>query len=721
MLKFFVRVLARILYRVEVRGTPALSAKTLIIGNHQGFLDAPILWTILPANTVWVVHSQVVQNWLFRIVLKTVEHIIVDTANPFALKNTIAVIESGRPVLIMPEGRITVTGAMMKVYDGPAFVAAKTGATLAPFIIDGAVRAKGFTRMRGDYPLAWFPKITVTFFPEAKIEMPDAPTGKLRRRKAGQEMRRLLSRCLALTRPKRTLHAAFLDAVELHGRGRHMVEDAGGADLTYGGLVKASLALGRLVSKFTAEDEVAGVLMPNAAATLSLLLGMIGVRRIPAMLNFTSGTDGVQSALIAARIKTVFTSRAFLEKAKLTHVVEKLQGVRIVFLEDLRPLFTLGYKLWLMLYALHFPRAVTVASRPEDPAVVLFTSGSEGKPKGVVLSHSSILSDIEQCLAVVDVSPADKIFSAMPVFHSFGLMSGFILPVVSGMRVFLYPSPLHYSIVPELFYDRDATILFATPTFLRNYAKRAHPYDFRKVRIMLAGAEKLTDEVREIYMEKFGVRVLEGYGATECAPVISLNTPMASKSGTVGELLPLMEARLEPVEGIDEGGILHVRGPNVMMGYWREAAPRVLEPPKSVFGEGWYSTGDLAAIDDDGLIRLLGRMQRFAKIAGEMVSLEVVERIAEAASPSAVHAAVIRPDPGRGEMVVLCTQDANLKRDQLQHAARAMGAGELSVPRRVVHVEKIPLLGSGKKDYTTLTRMVEERAAQASLAAGLPG
>jgi acyl-[acyl-carrier-protein]-phospholipid O-acyltransferase/long-chain-fatty-acid--[acyl-carrier-protein] ligase len=708
MLKLFIRLLTRILYRVEVRGTPAINSKTLIVGNHQGFLDAPILWTILPANTVWVVHSQVLQNWLFRMVLKTVDHIVVDTGNPFALKKTIAAIESGRPVIIMPEGRITVTGAMMKVYDGPAFVAAKTGATLAPFIIDGAARAKGFTRMTGDFPLAWFPKITITFFPRAGIPMPDAPTGKLRRRKAGQEMRRLLSRCLVLARPKRTLHEAFLDAVKLHGRGRRMVEDAGGADQTYGAMVKASLALGRLVSKFTAENEVVGVLMPNAAATLSLLLGMLGVRRVPAMLNFTSGSEGVQSALAAAGIKTVLTSRAFLEKGKLTQVVEKLRDVRIVFLEDLRPLLTLGDKLWLMLYAIHFPRAATLAGKPDEPAVVLFTSGSEGKPKGVVLSHWSILSDIEQCLAVVDVSPADKIFSAMPVFHSFGLSIGFMLPVISGMRVFLYPSPLHSSIVPELFYDRDATVLFATPTFLKNYARRAHPYDFRKVRLLLAGAEKLTDEVRNVYMESFGVRILEGYGATECAPVISINTPMACKSGTVGELLPLMEARLEPVEGIEEGGILHVRGPNVMLGYWREAAPCVLEQPRSVFGEGWYSTGDLATIDDDGMVRLLGRMKRFAKIAGEMVSLEVVERIAETASPAAVHAAVIRPDPGRGEMVVLCTQDPNLKRDALQHAARAMGVGEFSVPRRVVYVEKIPLLGTGKKDYPAMTRMVAE-------------
>lgn len=712
MLKLLIRGLLRLLYRVEVHGALPQAAKTLIVGNHQSFLDAPIMWSILPDDTLWVVHSQVMKQLAFRLLVRVTDHIVIDTTNPFALKSTVDVIEAGRKVIIFPEGRVTVTGSLMKIYDGPAFIAAKTGATVAPFILDGAVRAKGFSRMEGDYPLALFPKIKVTFFPGEVIPMPEAPSGKLRRRKAGEAMQRLLQRCLALSKPKRSLHEAFLEAIELHGRGRHMVEDAGGADLTYGGVLKGSLALGRLVSKITAENEVVGVLMPNAAATLCLALGLFGVRRIPAMLNFTAGVDGMQSALRAAKVKTILTSRQFLEKGKLTAVVEKLQGVNVVFLEDLRAKLTLGDKLWLILYALPFPRAATKISKPDEPAVVLFTSGSEGKPKGVVLSHWAILSDIEQVFSIIDVSRADKILSAMPVFHSFGLTAGFMLPVVSGIRLFLYPSPLHYSIVPELFYDRDATVMFATPTFLKHYAKRAHPYDFRKVKMLLGGAEKLTDEIRNTYMDKFGVRVLEGYGATECAPVIAVNTAMRYKAGTVGEILPLMEWKLEKVPGIEEGGLLHVKGPNVMLGYWRESNPCVLEPPQSVFGPGWYATGDLAVVDDDGFLQLRGRVKRFAKVAGEMISLEVVEKIAETASPKHIHGAVNRPDPGRGEMIVLCTQDKDLKRDQLQAAARELGAPELAIPRRIVYIDKIPLLGTGKKDYPKLTQLVEAQLEQ---------
>jgi acyl-[acyl-carrier-protein]-phospholipid O-acyltransferase/long-chain-fatty-acid--[acyl-carrier-protein] ligase len=712
MFNILIRGLLKLLYRLDVRGSLPSATKTLVVANHQSFLDAAILFACLPANALWVVQTQVLQQALFRVLLKRVDHIVIDTTNPFALKSTVEVIESGRPVVIFPEGRVTVTGTLMKVYDGPALIAAKTACTVAPIIIDGAVRAKGFSRMSGDFPLALFPKIHVTFCPGTTIPMPEGASGKIRRRKAGEEMRRLLQRCWFEARPRRSLHEAFLDAVKTYGRSRLTVEDATGAEQTYGDVLKGSLALGRLASKLTAENEVVGVLMPNAAATLSLTLGLFGVRRIPAMLNFTAGVDGLQSAIKAAQIKTILTSRAFLEKGKLTHLVEKLQGVQVVCLEDLRQRFTLADKLWLILYALRNPRAATLGSAPEDPAVVLFTSGSEGKPKGVVLSHSSILANVEQALIAVDASPADKILSAMPVFHSFGLTVGFMLPIISGIHVFLYPSPLHYSIVPELFYDRNATIMFATPTFLKNYAKRAHPYDFRKARLLLAGAEKLSADVRDLYINKFGVRLLEGYGATECSPVIAVNSAMRCKEGTVGELLPGMEYRLEPVPGIDEGGLLHLKGPNLMLGYWRESNPRVLERPSSIFGEGWYSTGDLALVDEDGFLKLLGRVKRFAKVAGEMVSLEVVEKIADTASPASVHAAIIRPDAGRGEMIVLCTQDPNLKREQLLHAARELGAPELAIPRRILLIEKIPLLGTGKKNYPKLTQMVEARIAQ---------
>lgn len=667
---------------------------------------------MLSGEALWVVHSQVMQSRLLRFLLRAVDYVVIDTARPMAMKNVIEVIENGRPVVIFPEGRVTVTGTMMKIYDGPAFLAAKSAATIAPVWIDGAVNARGFSRMGRGFPLLWFPKIRLTVLPPAFIPMPEARSGKLRRRKAGEEMRRLMQRARVAARRRRTIPEAFLDAMELCGRSWHMVEDAGGAVWNYGGILKAALALGRLAAKLTKPDENVGVLMPNAAATLGLFLGLQWFRRVPAMLNFTAGAEGLQSALTAARVRVVLTSRAFVERARLGPVIEKLASCEIRYLEDLRPMLTLGDKLWLLLWALRRPRAMLLPGKPDNPAAILFTSGSEGKPKGVVLSHDSILANIEQGLTAFDVSPMDKMLSAMPVFHSFGLTANMVLPVVNGIPLFLYPSPLHYSMIPEIVYDRDCTVLFGTNTFLKHYGTRAHAYDFRRVKIAVGGAEKVTDEVRMLWFEKFGVRVMEGYGATECSPIIAVNGPMRCKFGSVGELLPGMESRLEPVEGVTEGGLLHVRGPNLMLGYLRDSAPGVLEPPSSIYGEGWYATGDIAVIDEEGFVTLQGRMKRFAKVAGEMVSLEVVEKIAEAASPASVHASVSRPDSSRGEMIVLVTQDSALKREHLQQAARQLGAPELAIPRRVIYTQKVPLLGSGKKDYPAVSRLVESELEQ---------
>lgn len=712
MLRPIIRFLLNTLYRLRVEGAPPQADKILYVANHQSFLDAALLWATLPDSPLWVVHTQVLRQPTFRALLNRVDHVVLDTVRPMAMKFIVETIESGRPVVIFPEGRVTVTGVLMKIYDGPAFLAAKSGATIAPVWIDGAVHARGFSRMKWPFPLRLFPRIRLVFHPGQTIPMPDAPTGKLRRRKASEEMRRLMQRLMLDSFPPSTVHQQFLRAVELHDRGRIMVEDASGTEMTYGLLLRASLALGRLVSRLTDEHENVGVLMPNAAGTLALYFGLLGIRRTPAFINFTAGADGVQSACKAARIRTILTSRAFIERAKLQPLIDQLAGVKIVLLEDLRAQLTLADKLWLILFALRAPRRATLQSKPEDPAAILFTSGSEGKPKGVVLSNRAMLANVRQCLSVVDVGPADRFMSAMPVFHSFGLTAGFLLPILNGIPAFLYPSPLHYAVVPEMFYDRDCTVMFATPTFLKNYARRAHPYDLRKVRFLMAGAEKLTAEIRDLYNEKFGARVLEGYGATECSPVIAVNTPMRAKSGTVGELLPGMEYRFEAVPGIDDAGLLHVRGPNVMSGYVRDSNPGVLEPPSSIFGEGWYSTGDLATIDEDGFLVLKGRVKRFAKVAGEMVSLEVVEKLAESASPASVHAAISRPDPARGEMIVLLTQDAELRREHLQQSARDLGAPELAIPRRVLAIAKIPLLGNGKKDYPTIQKLAEDLLAR---------
>lgn len=708
LIKAILRSLASVLFRVSVSGSlPKEQSRLLIVANHESFLDGLLLGLFLPLDPVFVVHTGVVRNPAFRLLLALVDYLAVDPTSPMAMKKVIRLIEGGRPVVIFPEGRITTTGSLMKTYDGPAFVAAKTGATILPVRIDGAARTY-FSRLAAHVPRKLFPRISLSILPTTLIPMPEAATARLRRRKAGEAMRRLMQEMIFATRPEQTLFGALLDASDIHGRNRRQIEDLKQIEYSYRDLIKMALALGRLASKESQPGERVGLLLPNLAPTLGLIFGLSAHRRTAAMLNYTAGVDGMQAACTAAQVRTIITSRSFVEQAKLGDKLAALQSVHLLYLEDLRETIRLGDKLWLMLWALPFPRAALPAGSPEDAAVVMFTSGSEGKPKGVVLSHRALLANIAQIRAVVDFSTDDKILNALPLFHSFGLTAGGLLPVLTGAKVFLYPSPLHYRVIPELAYDRNCTVLLGTSTFLGNYAKFAHPYDFYRLRYVIAGAEKLATPVRDLWFEKFGIRIFEGYGATETAPVLAVNTPMAFRSGTVGQFLPGMQHQLIPVPGIPNGGMLHVKGPNLMSGYLRFEKPGVLQPPASPAGEGWYETGDVVEIDEDGFVKIVGRVKRFAKVAGEMVSLEAVEKLAAVASPGAAHAASTQPDPARGETILLFTTDTQLARERLQNAARDGGWPEIAVPRRIIPVEALPLLGTGKIDYVTLKQWAEK-------------
>ncbi len=500
-----------------------------------------------------------------------------------------------------------------------------------------------------------------------------------------------------------TLFSALTAAVARFGRhGRGQWEDMKPARYSYGDLLKITLALGRLCQKVTQPGEHVGVLMPNMTATVGLLIGLSAYGRVPCMMNYTAGTDGMQNACHAAGIKTIITSREFLKKANIESEVSALDQVSVIFLEDLRPRFSLADKLWLMGFALWFPERAVPRGDPEAPAVVLFTSGSEGKAKGVVLSHRALLANVAQILASVRIDRNDAIFNCLPIFHSLGLTAGTLLPMVSGARLMLYVSPLHFKVIPELLREKGSTILFGTSTFLHHYAQHGRPEDFRNLRFVVAGAEKLAEPVRKVWQEQFGIEIMEGYGATEAAPVISVNLPDAKCQGSVGRLLPGIEARVIPVPGINEGGELHVRGPNIMSGYYRYDAPRRLEPPHSAAGAGWHNTGDVVNVDAQGYVHIAGRLKRFAKVAGEMISLEVVENIARAVSAEAMHAATCVADVSRGESIILFTTDSDLTREQLTSAARGMGYPEIAVPRKIKVVESLPLLGTGKVDYMAL-------------------
>ena len=715
-----------LVYRVDVEGISnyeAAGKRVLIVPNHQSYLDALLIAAYVPDSLTFAVNTHVSQRNFIKFFLALAETFPVDPTKPLAMRSLIDCVKQDRRVVIFPEGRITVTGSLMKVYEGPGMVADKSGATLLPVRIDGA-QFSTFSRLRGKVHIRWFPKIRVQFMEPVKFDIPAEILGRRRRHLAGDQLYGVMSSMIFESSDyHRTLFSSLVDARAVHGSRHLVLDDYERQPLTYGRLITTCFVLARQLARGTHPGERVGVLLPNMVGTAVTFFALQAIGRIPAMLNFSTGARNVALACKAATIKTVYTSRRFVETAKLTDMLASIaeSGAKTVFLaqggaaggfafylEDLRGEISLLTKLtgWV---AGKIPRIAYRLAHgkrdPHAPCVVLFTSGTEGAPKGVVLTHVNLQSNRYQVSSRIDFGPTDIVFNALPMFHSFGLTCATILPLLSGLRTFLYPSPLHYRIVPELAYDTNATIMFGTDTFLSGYARFAHPYDFYSMRYVFAGAEKVKEETRRIWSERFGVRIFEGYGATETSPAISMNTPMHNRPGSVGRIFPGIEHRLEPVPGIDEGGRLSVKGPNVMAGYLLADDPGILHPPE----DGWYDTGDIVEIDADGFVFIKGRAKRFAKIGGEMVSLAAVESLAASLWPDRLHAVVSLPDPRKGEQLVLVTEQRGAEREALSAFARRQGMAELGVPRTIVEVDKMPLLGSGKVDYVTVKSIAEKR------------
>ena len=696
------------LFRVKVRGLenmPAAGTRMVIAPNHVSLIDGPLVHVALPIDAAFAVDTTIANAWWAKPFMRLIRAHLLDPTRPLAARALTHAVADGEPIVIFPEGRITVTGGLMKVYEGAAMIADKAGALIVPVRIDGAERSPFSYLRRTQIRKAWFPKITVTILPPQKLNLDPVLKGRARRLAAGVALQDIMAEAAVLSsETKQTLFDAVVEASRKRAvKGRLAVEDPLGNKLGYRKLILSAQILGRRLAALAAPGEAVGVLLPNSAGVVATFFALQTSGRVPAMLNFSSGPANVIAACKAAKVTTVLTSRAFIEKGRLDKLIEALAPmVRIIYLEDIRSQIGSFDKL----RGLFSGKRPLVSRSPDDPAVILFTSGSEGTPKGVVLSHRNILSNAAQALARVGVGGEDKVFNVLPVFHSFGLTGGLILPLIAGVPVYMYPSPLHYRIVPELVYQTNATILFGTDTFLAGYARSAHPYDFHSLRLVFAGAEAIKEQTRALYMERFGVRLLEGYGVTETAPVLAINTEMANRAGSVGRLSPLMEMRLEPVPGVEHGGRLFVRGPNVMLGYLTAVNPGVIEPP----AEGWHDTGDIVAVDEKGFIAIRGRAKRFAKVGGEMVSLSAVEALVTELWPSAQSAVVTLPDPRKGERLILVTTRSDATRDALIREAKNKGTSELMIPSDVIIVDKLPLLATGKADYPAIAEIATERA-----------
>jgi acyl-[acyl-carrier-protein]-phospholipid O-acyltransferase/long-chain-fatty-acid--[acyl-carrier-protein] ligase len=679
----------------------------IIALNHVSFLDAGLALSLRNREPVFAIDVGIAKKWWVRPFLKLTKAMPLDPMKPMAIRSLIDAVKAGDALIIFPEGRITVTGSLMKVYDGAAMIADKANAAIVPVRIEGLEQTPFSRLSKGQVRRRWFPKVRVTVLEPVRLAVDPELKGRKRRLAAGAALYGIMSDLVfRTTSTDRTVTEAVIQAAAAHGRSRVAVEDPVTGALSYKRLLVGAAILGGKLMPMAAEGRAVGVMLPNANGAVVTILGLMTAGRVPAMINFTAGAANILAACKAAQIDTILSSRTFIEKAKLTNLVATIgTEVRIVYLEDIRASITTGDKIRGLLNA----NKPLVARKADDWAAILFTSGSEGVPKGVVLSHRNMLANAAQAAARIDFGCEDKVFNVLPVFHSFGLTVGVVLPLVSGVRIYLYPSPLHYRTVAELIYSVNATIMFGTDTFLAGYARAAHPYDFRSLRYILAGAEPVRESTRRTYMEKFGLRILEGYGVTETAPVLALNTPMFNKFGTVGRLMPGTTPRLEPVPGVDEGGRLYVKGPNVMLGYLKADNPGVIEPPP----EGWHDTGDIVTIDAQGFVTIKGRAKRFAKIGGEMISLAAVESLAAQLWPDVPSAVAAAPDARKGERLVLVTQQKGATRAEFQAFAKSKGASDLMVPAEVVTLDKVPVLGTGKIDMVGVAKLVKERAPSA--------
>ena len=704
MLKFL-RLLLRLFFRFRACNEAVLQTPgpVLLLANHLTWIDWLFLGVCLEKDWRFVTSSTTAQlTPLHRFIMVNRRTFPVDPLSPYSARRMAEYLQSGGRLVLFPEGRMSITGTLMKIFDGTGFLLHKTNARVITAYLRGAHRV--ICSRNRDKKL-WFPRVTVHFSEVlAPPRLEHLSTSRARLQLSDWLRDRMMEQQIRSETEfgPATLPHAIVAAARVRP-GFPVLEDVT-KKITYRRLLQGAALLSEQWQALLASQGVrVGVLLPNVNAMPVTLLSLWALGKVPAVLNYTTGPAVMLACAQLAGLKQVITSRAFVERARLNLEPLLQAGLEFIYLEDVRPRIRVVRKLAAGLGLVRLP--LSPFWDPQSTAVVLFTSGSEGAPKGVELTHANLLANIRQMLAVCDLQDHDRLFAALPLFHSFGLTVGLLLPLVRGFSVFLYPSPLHYRVVPTAIYLNNATLMLATNTFLNGYARRAHPYDFLSLRYLFAGAEKVQETVFRTYAERFGVRVLEGYGATECSPVISVNTPLLPRHGSAGRLLPGMEYRLEPIDGVPEGGRLLVRGPNVMKGYLNAEANEKFQ----ALG-GWYDTGDIVSVDADRFVHIQGRLKRFAKVSGEMVSLTAVEDALTGAFPHyglrCETAVIAQPDEDKGERLIVVSNEPRLSLEEVRAAIRARGLPNLCVPREVRFAREIPKLGTGKVNHRELTRLM---------------
>ncbi|MEP6961000.1 MAG: AMP-binding protein [Acidobacteriota bacterium] len=713
-----IRVLMRSLYRIRVVDSHHVpkTGPALIVSNHLSLMDGFLIgWSARHRRVRFMIHRPYYQHWLWGKFLRSLKAIPIGISGPRdlvgALKAARAEVEAGHVVCIFAEGSVSRTGHTLPFKRGFERVMHGLDAPIIPANLDH-VWGGLFSFQDGNFggwPNRWPWPVTVTF----GKPLPAATSAAVAR----QAVLELSSAAWQLRkRPSATLPARLIRMARLHWK-KFAMADSTGKELTYGRTLTAAVLLAGVIRKRTAGEKMVGLLLPSTVGGALANMGVSLAGKTSVNLNFTAGKESMDSAIDQCKIRTVITSKVFLAKAKL----EEPAGA--IYLEDLLKSFSGAAKLFALLKARLLPEALLRPHvAPDDLCTVIFSSGSTGVPKGVMLSHFNIVSNCDSVLEVFNLDDRDRIVGVLPFFHSFGFMGTIWLPIIAGCGAVYHPVPTDAKAIGELVHKYKGTFLLATPTFCGTYLRKCTPEQFASLRFTVVGAEKLRESIRTEFRETFGKELLEGYGCTELSPVVAINTPdfqlpgetqVGNKNGTVGISIPGVCARTVHIEtrevlATGEEGLLEIRGPNVMLGYLNQP-----ERTAQALHDGWYITGDIASVDEEGFIKITDRLARFSKIGGEMVPHLKIEEIVSSLTADAPCAVTGIPDDRKGERLAILYTATNITPEQLWRALSDTDLPKLWIPKQAdIHpVDALPLLGTGKLDLRTVRTKAQELAA----------
>lgn len=710
LLRIITKRVMNLFYKIEIVGIENFQkckGGTLIIANHTSFIDGIILSIAFGEKLSFAINTEVTKKFWVKPFLKMIKFFPVDNTNVMVVKSIIDEIKKGGMVVIFPEGRITTTGGLMKVYPGPAVIADKSKADILPICIEG-IQYSDFSYFGAKTKSRKQRKIKLTVLPPRKLDINEALPDSKRRANSMTKLYDIMCEMkFASNFTNKTIFDSLIENLTLVGRSKEILDDIKRQPITVGSLLGAIFAFANKMKKQTAKKEYVGIMMANRKTTVELFFALSATDRVPVMINYTDDTENILSCIENVGVKTVYTSKNFIREFKPNNIIETLiaHNINVVYEEDLKDSINIFNKISAYIksyFPNYFYKQICDDFNNENPAVVLFTGSVKGKSKSVVLTHKNIQASRAQLSSVMDFGIMDSFFNSMPIFSSLGFVAGTMLPLLRGIKVFVYHSPLHYKMVSELVYDTNSTVILGTDTFLNGYAKTANPYDFYSIRYVISGIEKLKEETVKVWEDNFGKRIFEAYGTTETSSTISINTPMYFKQYSVGRMLPGIECKLESTTAFVGSSHLLVKGPNIS-DYYIENKQLISKKSQ----DDWFDTGDIVEIDKDKFIFIKGKSKRFVKIDGEAISLTELEVRISNIWKDSKHA-LIRTQHNRKKEIILFTTYKNAKKEDLMQVVNEAKTEDFIVPDEIIVVENIPITGTGTVDYLKLQDMFKD-------------